>query len=439
MYNSKLILCKIAIFFGLIQWGYSQEVVFNKHIAPIIFKNCSPCHNNKGPGPFPLLSYGDVAKRGKMIKHVTETRYMPPWHPDNHYREFLDKRGLTSKEISLIKQWVDQGMVKGGDTLKIAPTLNGKKPKPDLVLRMKDAYTIKGDNKERFMIIRIPYELKKDTNVCLCEFVPGNIKRVHHMDAYNYNLSPDSDLNKGQYFYNNDSVKSVREVYHLFNLFKSNGKPADASFAISDYFPGAVPRRYPEGIAQTFRMAKKGVILIDQIHYGGTSKPETDQSYFNIYFCKKKPERPITVLPIGTPKFKVTPQLLIQPNEKKEFTTQYLTPKDISLLSVQPHMHLIGKKFLAYAVTPQKDTIKLIKIDKWDFKWQRVYTFKSMLKIPAGSTIYAKAWYDNSSDNPQNPFNPPKLIKESYRTTDEMLQFWIYYVPYKPGDEMKVL
>jgi hypothetical protein len=65
-----------------------------------------------------------------------------------------------------------------------------------------------------------------------------------------------------------------------------------------------------------------------------------------------------------------------------------------------------------------------------------------MLKIPKGSVIYLKASFDNTTENPNNPYDPPQEIKERYefggagmRTTDEMLQFIITWLPYQKGDE----
>ena len=66
-----------------------------------------------------------------------------------------------------------------------------------------------------------------------------------------------------------------------------------------------------------------------------------------------------------------------------------------------------------------------------------------MLKIPAGSEIIVEAVYDNTINNPDNPFSPPQLITErkelngkgSMRTSDEMLQFIINYLHYEEGDE----
>ena len=101
-------------------------------------------------------------------------------------------------------------------------------------------------------------------------------------------------------------------------------------------------------------------------------------------------------------------------------------------------MHLLGRSFKAYAVKPGGDTIHLISIPRWDFNWQYFYTFKKMVKIPAHSTIVAEGVYDNTKQNLNNPFSPPRQVtdqKGSMKATDEMFQFIITYLPYKDGDE----
>jgi hypothetical protein len=121
-----------------------------------------------------------------------------------------------------------------------------------------------------------------------------------------------------------------------------------------------------------------------------------------------------------------------------KFVTRAVIHNDISLVTINPHMHLLGKSFLAYAVTSAGDTIPLVKIRKWDFRWQYFYTFKKMLRIPAGSTIVAEGWFDNTRNNPNNPFSPPREITGlggSMRTTDEMFQLILTFLPYEAGDE----
>jgi hypothetical protein len=94
--------------------------------------------------------------------------------------------------------------------------------------------------------------------------------------------------------------------------------------------------------------------------------------------------------------------------------------------------------FEAFAATPDGRTIPLVKIPKWDFRWPYFYTFPNMMKIPKGPTIAAIGVYDNTADNLNNPFSPPREVigtNGSMRVTDEMFQFIMRYLPYQPGDE----
>jgi hypothetical protein len=101
-------------------------------------------------------------------------------------------------------------------------------------------------------------------------------------------------------------------------------------------------------------------------------------------------------------------------------------------------MHLLGKSFEAFAATPDGRTIPLVRIPKWDFRWQYFYTFPKMVKIPKGSSIAAIGVFDNTAENPNNPFSPPREIigtNGSMRVTDEMFQLILTYLPYLAGDE----
>lgn len=134
----------------------------------------------------------------------------------------------------------------------------------------------------------------------------------------------------------------------------------------------------------------------------------------------------------------IVPALVIPPDTLMSFRTAAVIKQDISLLTVNPHMHLLGKSFKAWAVPPEGDTIPLIHIPEWDFRWQFFYSFERMIRLPAGTRIEVEASFDNTADNPNNPFDPPRTVAErdgSMRTTDEMLQFIITYLPYLPGDE----
>jgi hypothetical protein len=135
---------------------------------------------------------------------------------------------------------------------------------------------------------------------------------------------------------------------------------------------------------------------------------------------------------------KVVPPLVIAPDEVKVFKTEFTIPEDISILTLNPHMHLIGKQFKSFAITPTGDTIPLIKIEDWNFRWQYFYTFQQIVHLTKGTRIEVEALFDNTLNNMDNPFNPPQFItgkNGSMKTTDEMLQLIITYLPYQKGDE----
>ncbi len=422
--------------------GLPDKIKFSENIAPIIYKNCMPCHRPNEPGPFPLITYDDVAKRAKMIAYVTGKKIMPPWPADPTYSHFAGERYLTDDEITMIKMWADSGAPMGDPKLLPAPPIfpsNSQFGKPDLVLKMPSAYHIKGDNKDHFIVFKIPYEMAKDTFIRFIEFVPDNRKYLHHMNAHLIQYKPGAkkDVFSDEEYVDQDAF-DTRVIHEKLGLANDDGSYPLLTPSVANYLPGVTPALYPEGIGG-YRMAKQGVIYINNMHYGPAPVNDSDRSYFNIFFYNKPPVRPVMEFQMGTLGISpVVPPLSVPPNTIKKFHTEARMPQDISILTVNPHMHLLGKSFLAYAIKPDGDTIHLVRINNWDFRWQYFYTFKTPVKIPKGTLIYAEGVYDNTTNNPNNPFTPPQTVAEregSMRTTDEMFQLIVTYMPYKPGDE----
>ena len=424
-----------------------NHTTFHEDIKPIIHRNCAICHNPNGAGPFDLITYQDVYKRGQMIKEVITKKYMPPWPADPNYRSFLNQKSLTDDEIKKIVAWIDDGKIEGivNDNNIIDSILSkAKESKPDLVVKMKHAQIITDNNQDKFLMMKFPFELKADTFIKTINFVPNNKQFVHHINAHliTYNNNQNKNIFKGSYSVDTE-LFSDEECFEILDLKNNDGSYPTLTPSVANYLPGSEQINYPEEIGG-MKANKKNIILVNDFHYGPSSSLETDSSYFEIYFSKEAPKEKIQETQLGTFGISdIVPPLIIEANEVKKFRTKATITKDISLLTINPHMHLLGKSFLAYAITLKNDTIPLIKIDNWNFRWQYFYTFEKMLKIPAGSEIIVDATYDNTTNNPDNPFNPPKTISErigfngrgSMRTSDEMLQFIINYLPYKQGDE----
>ena len=86
---------------------------FAKDIAPIVYRQCAPCHRADGPAPFSLVTYAEARQRATQIAAVTKRRYMPPWKPEEGFGAFIGERRLTDAEIDVIDRWVGTGMVEG--------------------------------------------------------------------------------------------------------------------------------------------------------------------------------------------------------------------------------------------------------------------------------------------------------------------------------------
>jgi hypothetical protein len=417
------------------------EVTFSEHIAPIVYNACSKCHRIGEAGPLPLLSYQDVSSRAQLVRYVTQTRYMPPWPADPSYRHFAKENVLTDEQIALIGRWVDQGAREGDPgKLPARPVFpkGSQLGKPDLVVRMPGRYQIRGDNTDKFVSMKLPFSMPRDTFVRIIEFVPGNRKLVHHVNAHlvTYPKGRPRHLLQGPWF--SEAGEHNMNALEELGLGDSTATGASITLSVTNYLPGTFPTLYPEGIGG-FRLSREGFLLMHHVHYGPSPTDEADSSYFNVFFAKNPPQRPTYTLLLGTlGRAPVVPPLIVPPDSIKTFRTQFTLPVDISVLTINPHMHLLGKTFLAYAVTAGGDTIPLIRIPRWDFRWQYFYTFEKMLKLPRGATIYVEADFDNTSGNPNNPFRPPREVREqgaSMRSTDEMFQFIMTMMPYRTGDE----
>lgn len=420
-----------------------ENVTFSKDIAPLIYKNCTDCHRKGEAGPFPLITYNDVLTRSKLIKFVTKTRFMPPWPADASYTHFVGEKVLSEDQISLIQKWVDAGCPIGDSTKIPAPPIfpqGSQLGKPDLVIRLRDVYKIKGDAQDHFLLMRVPYQIPQDQYISTIEVVPGNRKLLHHLNAQllSYDPSKRKDVMAGNVVVDINDYPSTLEAYKALNLQNDDGSFPMLTPSVTNYLPGVTPPIYPNGIGG-FKLTQKGALFLKDIHYGPSRVDTMDETVFNVFYAPGPPKRPTQEFQMGTYGVSpIVPALVVQPNKVMKFTSEYTLPFDISVLTVNPHMHLLGQKFWAYAITQQGDTIPMIRINKWDFRWQYFYTYKKMLHVPRGATIHVEAIYDNTTNNPNNPFNPPRVVAEregSMRTSDEMLQFIITYLPYESGDE----
>ncbi|MEI8280168.1 MAG: hypothetical protein WCG87_10420 [Bacteroidota bacterium] len=438
----------IILVLSLLQYSCKNEqrlpdqVTFTQHIAPILYKNCTQCHRPEGNGHFDLITYSQAKNYAASIAYVVRERLMPPWPADPHYTEFVDQKVLSISDVKLIEKWVTDGALEGPyDALPKLPDYpyGSMMGKPDLQLPVKPCF-MKANTGDKFLLVKVPYELPNDTFAAVLEFMAGKNNVVHHVngDMVKYEFSKKKDVFAGELVCDMVEDSTIKQAFEKLGLPNDDGTYPVLQKSVVNYLPGVEAQRYPPGIGG-YKLPRKGVFLLNDVHYGFSKKDVWDSSYINVFFSKVPPSRPMMEFQLGTlGVVPVEPDLIVPANTVKKVSSHFTIPSDISIITINPHMHLLGKSFKAYALQPNGDTIRLINIPRWDFNWQYFYTFKKMLKIPKGSTIVAEGVYDNTTQNPNNPFNPPQLIQDqkgSMRSTDEMFQFIVNYVMYKPGDE----
>lgn len=420
-----------------------DTVFFWEHVAPVFFENCTPCHNDNGAAPFPLTDFIDAKKRTKTIRQVITEGIMPPWPADTLYARFKDEKVISETEKKIILKWVDQGAPEGiVPAEKPKPEVFAVKElgKPDMIIEFPDTVFISGRNRDEFKLAKIPFEMERDTIIRAISFVPGNRQLVHHVNGHliNYAEGKKKDHFAGDWLKNAEEVNSFT-AYREMEIPNDDGTFPPLLVSAFNYLPGVEPQTYPDGIGSVF-LNKKGAFILNSLHYGPTAIDTFDVSRIEIYFAEKRPERPLKELQMGTlGETPVVPKFVIEAGKVSTFSTRYKVPQDMSVLTINPHMHLLGQEFTAFALSENKaDTIPLIHIPKWDFRWQYFYTYEHILKIPKGYEIVVNATFDNTIHNPNNPYLPPRTLTESgkhMKTTDEMFQFFITYVPYRAGDE----
>ena len=404
---------KKLLFFFLFSFFSFSQVNFSEDISPIIYNNCTECHRPGQSGPMSFTNYLEVSSLGSMIEYVTQSGYMPPWHADTDYSNFIGERGLSDEEISLISEWVDSGMPQGN------PDLEATIPEfpegsavgiPDAVFTMEEEYLIEGNNQDDYRVFVFETNFPEDKYLKSIEIIPGNYAAVHHVLV---NIDDGAcaaiDASTPEYGYECESGFCTGEIPQLS----------------AGYTPGMIPPLWNNDVGM---LLPAGADISIQMHYAPSPIDQYDQSSVNLFFKEEPVLREVEVTTI------VDTQLLIPANEVYEHYVSYEIEEDISLISILPHMHLIGKSWLVYAEN-NGDTIPIISIPEWDFNWQNFYQPEYMLKLPQGYTLHAYAVYDNTSSNPLNPNNPPQNIPWCDYTTCEMFFLPFSYVPYQEGDE----
>jgi hypothetical protein len=376
-------------------------VTFNNQVVRIFQNRCQTCHRPGDVAPFPLVTYQDARVQARRIKTEVQARRMPPWKPVPGHGEFLDENRLTEQEIDLITRWVDAGAPEGDPEDLPPPVVYSDQwalGTPDLILEPEADFPVPAEGRDIYRCFSVPTRLLESRGVSGFDIRPGNRRVVHHVIVFTDPLGL-SALKRG-----GDSPG--------YGCFGGPGIPADG--AIGGWAPGIRPRMFPEGVG--VRLTPFGRVVI-QVHYHTSGVPETDRTRVGIYFARERLQEEIFYLPLLNWRFVIPPGAA-----RHEVRASMVMPyiRGVEALFIAPHMHLLGREIRVDATYPDGTRRPMIYIDDWDFDWQAVYYYRQPVPLPPGTRLELVAVYDNSENNPRNPFQPPRAVRWGEESTDEM-------------------
>jgi Flp pilus assembly protein TadD len=393
-------------------------ITYYKHIAPIVYKSCAPCHRPGEPGPFPLLTYNDVRKHGQQIVSVTERRYMPPWLPEAGHGDFLNERRLTDDQIATLAEWIRQGAPAGLPS--DAPSLPNFVPgwqlgKPDMVIEASAPYHLPAEGPDQYWNFVLPLKVPGARWVKAIEIRPGNLSAVHHA-----NVVVNVQIDHSRLPAHSAQVPEGFAGMDMSDAPLTFDPDSDSHFLF--WKPGETAWVEPAGMAWR---ADPGTNLLLNVHMRTTGKAELVQPSVGLYFTSDAPTKFPMMLPLEH-----DGALDIPPgNADFEVSDDFTVPVDLDLLAVYPHAHYLGHVLEGYATLPDGSRKWLVRIPDWDPSWQGVYHYAAPVFLPRGTVISMRYHYDNSAANVRNPNQPPKRVRNGNQATDEMAHLSLQVLP----------
>lgn len=394
---------------------------FHKDVKPVLEAHCQKCHTAGGLAPFALVTYEDAKVRSPAMVSETAAKRMPPWGAQDTAEckprlPWAHDERLSEAEIKLLADWDAAGTPEGNpqdsppSRAVAALDLEGVTD----TLAPKNAFTASGDRDQfRCFVLDNPYP--DGVYVTGVHVVPGNKKVVHHAVVFTdpngiaaAKAGPDGSFDCSSAAMANDGDGQTS---------------GQQSVTLDVWTPGITPVDLPPSIAIPLLPKSK---LIMQIHYSpGGATAEPDITKVQLRTTAKKPAYllfttavgnaplqlpsgdgllPMPDDPGGKPLFEI-PKNVHDHVEKMQFT---MPPKQagaedqkIWVYGVMAHQHLAGID-VKIDLERGGDAQCLLQ-DKWDFHWQRMYTYAAEVeKLPTlepGDKIKLRCTYDNAFTN----------------------------------------
>ena len=362
------------------------NISYSTQVAPILEAKCVGCHQEGGIGPFAMTNYEMVKGFAPMIREVIRTDRMPPYNADPHVGKFSDSKNMSADEIKILVHWIEAGAPRGGgvDPLGAVKRVAAEWPlgTPDLIIDI-PAFKVPASGVVDYQRPFTPNTTTEGHWIRATTVKPGDRQAVHHV------------------------------LTGWMKDIPANGHSSEMNWrgSVGGYAVGAESSVYAKNVGSYL---PAGGAIGFQMHYTPYGKEAVDSSKIGVYFYDKPPELMMRNVVV------IDPTIDITPNTARHRETAYVEfPSDALLYSAFPHAHYRAYSSDLWLQTPDGKKTLILSLPRYDFNWQRSYTFAEPIKVPAGSRLIAHYVYDNSKRNPSNP-EPGRRITWGEQSWEEM-------------------
>ncbi|MEZ5382625.1 MAG: YceI family protein [Microthrixaceae bacterium] len=434
---------------------------FATQVKPTLENSCASCHQAGEAGaPFwELTEAKDAVRVADGLALITKSRYMPPFLATDAGIPLQHDPRLSDDEITAIGDWAAAGApLDVAEDEPIQPPDDVElHPRADKTLTAEAPYqgSTKLTNDYRCLIM--DPKVTEPTVVTGYEFVPDKNEFVHH--ALTFRMSADQREGVEE-----RDAKDPGTGYECFGGVGAGGaglSPSGrtrSSSLVAGWAPGARPGQYPDGAGLKL---EPGDFFVTQIHYHYVHAAPPDQSELVLQLGEGDPA---DYDDVRVSQYLAPAEMPCMPDEQgplcdreaaidaltEEFGPSAATianglnaicgstPEETAnvdadgistaecehpvsapgkLLSVNGHMHELGRTFRMTLNPGTPDEKILLDIDRWDFNWQFNYVPTEDIELTKDDTIKVECSWDRNLINPQFE---PRWITWSEGTEDEM-------------------
>jgi hypothetical protein len=410
--------------------GPEDPVSWYGQVGRIVRTKCAGCHLTGGIAPFSLYDVADAREEMGQILGAIDSGLMPPFSAD-YAPDCVPRHGwladprLTDAERQMIHEWVDQGGPIGAPAPLPEPqatTLTDR----TLSVQPTTPFTAAGDRDE-FVCFLLDPQLTSSAWVTGVQVNPTVPEMVHHANV--------------QIVAPGEAAAAITAMGGIGVPSPNCGTPPGTS--ILSWLPGNPALLLRDGVGVP---VSPGTLISIQVHYHPNGGSGTDATSVDLRTTDVAPPwtyqlgvygnasgaphlLPDPDDPPGGPVFEI-PAGKADHVETMALTNPANLPRALRVISVTPHMHMLGTHERATLTHANGDTECLVD-SGWSFDWQRTYAYDAPLEdVPvfeASSTVTVSCHWDNSFGNP----NLPRLLHDAnaiapydvelgLNTTDEM-------------------